>query len=173
VVFDFGGNVGVHYYAYRKYLSYPDDLTWIVSELPAMAQRGREIARGQSAAARLSFVEDLTDLARADVFLAAGVLQYLPAFDLAGALGSLARKIPNLIFNKLPLYAGERFVTLQNAGSIVLPQHVWNRAQFLEPLERIGYELVDSWNVAGYSCLIPFHPEQSVPMYSGLYMRLR
>src|ERR1043165_3805515 len=41
---DFGGNVGVSYYAYNRYIEYPEGLSWVVCEMPGMVKAGREIA---------------------------------------------------------------------------------------------------------------------------------
>ena len=30
-VFDFGGHIGVKYYAFQRYLPYPDNLRWVAS----------------------------------------------------------------------------------------------------------------------------------------------
>src|SRR5437667_3115285 len=40
-VLDFGGNIGVHFFRYRKYLDL-EQVRWIVCELPEMARMGRE-----------------------------------------------------------------------------------------------------------------------------------
>jgi len=53
-VLDIGGSVGVHYYAYRRYLEMPRDLSWRVVEVPAIASIGREMA-SQAGAGALSF----------------------------------------------------------------------------------------------------------------------
>jgi hypothetical protein len=39
--------------------------------------------------------------------------------------------------------------------------------------ERIGYELIDSWEAAELSVKIVGKPEFSAPSYSGLYFRLK
>ena len=44
LLFDLGGNIGISYFAYQKYLSYPQQLVWQVCDLPAVAKRGEAIA---------------------------------------------------------------------------------------------------------------------------------
>jgi putative methyltransferase (TIGR04325 family) len=88
-------------------------------------------------------------------------------------LGALRSRPRHLLLNKLPLYDGEPFVTLQNGGPVWAPQHVFNRRQFLGALEELGYELVAAWDVPGFSCAVPFRAGHAVSRYSGLYLRLR
>lgn len=168
-VFDWGGNVGIHYYGYQRYLDYPPGLSWLVCEVPALIAAGRKIAE-QRGAPGLSFTENAADCAGSDVFLCAGALQYIET-PLATLLASVARKPRHLFLNKLPLYSGEPFVTLQNAGVTFLPQHVFNRSAFIRALEHLGYELQDEWETPHLSCCLPFQPERSVPVYSGLYLK--
>jgi putative methyltransferase (TIGR04325 family) len=169
-VLDYGGNVGVHYHAYARYLEYPAGLEWLVCELPTMVTLGEHIAR-QRNATNLSFTTNFRQAEGSDVLIASGVLQYIQE-PLAERLASLRARPRHLLLNKLPLYDGEPFVTLQNGGPVFAPQHVFKRGEFLSGLRTLGYELIDSWDVPGLSCHVPFHPERAVPMYSGLYLRL-
>lgn len=170
-VFDFGGNVGVHYYGYARYIPYRDDLTWTVCELPVLIAKGKAIASGREAP-HLSFTEKFERADGADVLLAAGVLQYVEGPSLPELLAPLVRKPKHVFLNKLPLHDGEAFVTLQNGGPTSLPQHVFNRVAFLADFERLGYTVVDQWEVPGFSCMIPSDPARSVSSYSGCYLRL-
>jgi putative methyltransferase (TIGR04325 family) len=170
-VFDFGGNVGVSYYAYGRFIEYPADLSWVVCEMAGMVAAGREIAAKQGKESLL-FTEDASAANGADVYFAAGVLQYIEGPPLAEMLARLTEKPRHVILNKLPLYDGEQFVTLQNSGAIVTPLYAFNRGDFVKSMERLSYRLIDSWDVPGYSCFVPFHPGKHVPVYSGLYFRL-
>ena len=170
-VFDFGGNVGVSYYAYGRYIEYPEGLSWVVCEMPGMVEAGRRIA-AKEGKTNLTFTEDASAASGADVYFAAGVLQYIEGPPLAEVLARLAAKPRHVILNKLPLYDGEQFVTLQNSGAIVTPLYAFNRGDFVKAMERLSYRLIDSWDVPGYTCFVPFHPGKHVPVYSGLYFRL-
>jgi putative methyltransferase (TIGR04325 family) len=169
-VFDFGGNVGMHYYAYSRYTRYPPDLKWLVCDLPGLLKLGREIAAREGAVG-LSFTENAAEADGADVYLAAGVIQYVEDMSLADTLARMNVKPTHVLLNKLPLYEGKPFVTLQNSGAIVTPQSVFNGTQFVESVQRIGYRLIDRWGAPGYSCRVPFHPDKCVPLFSGLYFR--
>jgi len=168
-VLDLGGNIGVHYYAYARYLEYPADLSWVVCELPNIVRDGQRIAR-ERLAHNLTFITQFSDAIESEILIAAGVLQYIEE-SLAEQLSSLHQLPRHLLLNKLPLYEGEPFVTLQNSGPVYAPQHVFNRTQFVTSLTDLGYELIDTWDVPGFACHVPFHPGRSVHRYSGLYLR--
>jgi putative methyltransferase (TIGR04325 family) len=169
-VFDFGGNVGVHYFAYAPYLDYPADLKWVVCELPNVVADGERIA-SERHARQLSFTTSFSDAEGADILMAAGALQYVEE-SLGAKLAALTTRPRHLLLNKLPLHDGEPFVTLQNGGPVWAPQHVFNRAAFVRDLEQLGYGLVNAWDNPGFSCCVPFQPGRVVSKYSGLYLRL-
>lgn len=169
-VFDFGGHVGLQYYGYQKYLSYPSGLRWTVLDVPAIVERGRALAteRGET---RLAFTTDLADAANHEVFFASGSLQYTET-SLAEQLRVLQVLPRHLLINKTPLYDGEDFVTLQNVIHAICPYRIFNRRAFLDPVLALGYELVDSWQTPDVFCRIPLDPERSLEAYTGLYLRL-
>jgi putative methyltransferase (TIGR04325 family) len=168
-IFDFGGNVGIHFYAYSKYLIYPEKLEWTVCELPEIIEVGRDIASERDAQ-QLFFTSDFKDVDDKNILIASGSIQYVE--NLANQLSCL-RKPEHLLINRLPLYDGNKFVTLQNGGKVFYPQYVFNRSEFISEMTDIGYELIDAWQDTADGCIIPFYPEKSVPTYSGLYLRLK
>jgi putative methyltransferase (TIGR04325 family) len=168
VVFDFGGNIGIHYLRYRQYLRL-ETVKWIVFDLPAITTAGRETCANIPS---IAFINDVTELneARIDVLLASGSMQYL------ASPGLLLRKLiengtrpSHILINRLPLYDGPQFVTLQNGGLVYYPQYVFNRDRFIRAIENLDYELIDAWVDAADSCIIPFNPKRSVCAYTGLY----
>jgi putative methyltransferase (TIGR04325 family) len=169
-VFDFGGNVGVHYLRYRRYLKL-ENVKWIVLDLPEITNAGREIC---AELPNISFISDITDLRepQIDILLASGSIQYLASPDLL-----LRKMIDNgtrpahVLINRLPLYDGPQFVTLQNGGLAYYPQYVFNREKYINSIEDLDYELIDTWPDAADSCIVPFHPNRSVRAYTGLYFR--
>jgi putative methyltransferase (TIGR04325 family) len=171
-VLDLGGSIGVHYFAYRTRLAYPDGLVWTVAEVPRVAAAGEALAR-ERGAAQLRFAHGWAGHGPADVVLSAGALQYIeePLDAVLPALGALPGHV---LVNKVPLTDGAGFVTLQNHGVSLSPARVANRRLFVGSLEALGYTLEDSWDVPGYpGCQILDHPERSVPTLSGLYLRHR
>jgi putative methyltransferase (TIGR04325 family) len=166
LLFDWGGNVGVTYYAYRRYLDYPPDLRWLVSDLPAVIAMGRRLQE-QEPAPGLAFTSTAEELGRAEVLLAAGSLHFMedPFAGLCAA-GTLPRHV---LLNKVPAYEKPSAVTLHNMGTAFCPYHLFNRAEFVSRFEGLGYRLVDQWKSPDLGCHIPFFPEHSIPAYSGFY----
>ncbi len=171
-LFDFGGHVGTQFYAYAKYLSYPGGLQWTVCDLPEITKAG-ELLFLQSGCSGLAFTNDFADAEGADIMLAAGSIQYIDDPGFLTMLGQLKQRPRDLLINKVPLYDGPPFATLQNGGPAFTPMRVFNRPSFLAELDGLGYTLKDNWNVETHSGHIPFHPEHSFPHHSGLYLRLR
>ncbi len=168
LVFDLGGNVGTSYFGYQKYLQYPENLTWLVCEVAAVAALGAKVA-SEASATQLRFTTDLTELPKADVLLAAGSLHFIPRpFELLRSAPSLPRHI---LVNKVPAYDLPSGVTLENMGSAFNPYHLFNRAEFVGQFQSLGYEIADEWRSPDISCEIPFYPEHSVRGYGGFYFR--
>jgi putative methyltransferase (TIGR04325 family) len=167
LLFDLGGGVGISYFGYRKFLQYPEAMTWLVAELPTVAAVGARIARQESAAA-LRFTTSLEELPRADILLAAGSLQLIEKpFELLDSVPSLP---PHVLINKVPLLRNlPAAVTLHNTGAAFCAYHLFNRAQFVAGFQAFGYELKDEWATPDLSAHIPYFPEYSVPAYTGFY----
>jgi putative methyltransferase (TIGR04325 family) len=169
-VFDFGGYLGISYYSYAKYVPYPDTLTWLICDVPAVVKAGADLA-ARKGSSHLRFTADFEEAAGADVVIASGSLQFVPV-PFAELLSRLTRKPEHLLINKTPLYDGPQFATLNSMGPAISPYWIFNQSQFFESLEKAGYEVVDSWQNPDLSCYIPYRPDRSVPAYSGAYLRL-
>ena len=170
-VFDFGGNVGTHLYAYSRYVDLAPDLTWTVCEVPAIARAGRRLADRRNED-RLAFTTVGDHASGVDVFLSSGAIQYFDHPSFADFLDGLPEKPAHLLLNRMPLHDGPEFVTLQNGGMTFYPQRVLNHGRFVSELGRIGYELVDTWKDHVDRCIIPFHAGRSLAHYFGMYLRL-
>lgn len=169
-VFDFGGHVGVKYYAFRPYLRFSPELRWTVYDMPAVTSAGRNLAAERDDASQLSFTDRLEDADGVDVFLAIGSLQYeeTPPWTLL----SRFRELPEtLILGGLPLSEGPRFVTLLNIGASYCPYYIFNRTEMVDAIVGLGYSLVDSWPIPDKKCIIPFESERSVRGYTGFCFR--
>ena len=169
-VFDVGGNTGVHFVAYHSYLQVWEELYWEVCEVPVVVDEGRKFAEREGCADRLSFTSDLYDANGAEVLISAGTLQYIDEPSLSELLGSLEVAPKHLLLNKLPLYDGEPYITLQNGDVHFIAQRVFNRTDFLRELAELGYQVVDEWRDNSRSCFVPFYPERNVPSFTGLYL---
>jgi putative methyltransferase (TIGR04325 family) len=170
-VFDFGGHVGVTYYAFAKLLEYPADLRWVVCDVPAVIERGAALASEQGAR-QVEFTDNPDLCEGSDVLLALGVLQYLET-DLADHLAKLKTRPRHIIVNKTPMIDGEPYLTLQNTFNSYNPYRVLDRAAFIGSLALLGYEVVDSWLNPSLKCSVPYQAEQAVDAYTGVYLRAR
>ncbi|SFN38833.1 methyltransferase, TIGR04325 family [Variovorax sp. OV329] len=169
-VLDLGGSVGVHYYAYARYMEMPEDLAWCVVEVPAMTRIGREEARRRGVSA-LEFVDDLAQAPDCDIVLSAGALQFFDYERPTELLEANGLRPRHVLLNKLPLYDGPDFVTAQNIGDgCYAPFHVHNRADFIADFEGTGFALQDQWAVHERSLILPGHPAHSFPSFSGMYL---
>ena len=75
-IFDFGGHVGMHFYAYSRYLEFPRRFDWMVCDLPEITRRGEDLAR-QRGVPGLSFTNRLEAADGCDILIGAGSLQYI------------------------------------------------------------------------------------------------
>ncbi|MFM6609282.1 MAG: methyltransferase, TIGR04325 family [Dolichospermum sp.] len=168
-IFDFGGNVGTHFYAYSNLLEYPEGLKYIICDVPQIIKTGQQLAKERKV--NLEFTTKFAEANGKSIFIASGSIQYVESLSLSL---SLLDKLPvHLLINRLPLYDGKQFVSLQNGGRVFYPQYIFNRQEFIGSLNQLGYQLIDTWEDRVDSCMIPFYPEYSVPVYSGLYLKLK
>ena len=167
-ILDFGGNVGVHYLRYRKYLNL-ENITWIICDVPEITKAGQEVCAKFK---NIKFINAITDIkdVKLDIFLSVGCIQYVrQPRDILEHLVKENAGLAHILIDQLPLYDGSEFVTLQNGGIVFYPQHVFNRCQYIKTIKKLGYSLIDAWEDSVDSCVIPFHPDKSVYKYAGLY----
>jgi putative methyltransferase (TIGR04325 family) len=165
LLFDWGGNIGISYFAFRRHLRYPTDLTWLVSDVPAVVAEGVATAKNLSSPG-LCFTTSLERLCEADILLAAGTLQFIEApFDLLRAQKALPQHV---LLNKVPVYSLPAAVTLQNMGTALAPNHLFNETEFIAHLTAFGYRMIDEWET-DLSCHIPIFPEHSIRAYKGYF----
>jgi putative methyltransferase (TIGR04325 family) len=169
LLFDLGGDVGARYLAFRKYLAYPENLTWLVNDIPAVVALGRTIAE-EEAAVHLKFTTDYARLGEADILLASGVLQVLE--DWNGFLHHASNLPRHLLINRTPVGDQPNAVTLSSIGMAFVPYHIFNRQSFVAAFTELGYRLVDEWRTPESRCWIPKHASYCLDSYSGFYFVL-
>ena len=171
-VLDIGGSVGAHFYAYQQFLELPEGLRWTVAEVPAVARAGQRLA-AERRAGSLVFSADLDDAVAhsdAEIWLATGSLQYLERPSIPQLLLRCRRPPDHILLNKLPLYAGDAFVTTQNLGHrCFAPVHVFNRNELVDSILAEGFRLRDEWPVHERALYLPGFPQRSFVCFSGLY----
>ncbi|HJW56724.1 MAG TPA: TIGR04325 family methyltransferase [Burkholderiaceae bacterium] len=170
-ILDLGGHVGVSYYAYRNYLDYPEQLRWIVHDVPAVMERGKKIAKEKDNAKQLGFCDRFEDCGSPDILFSIGTLQYLPD-TLPERLATLERLPQHLLLSLLPIHMSESFYTLQSIGPSYCPYRIFARDGFIQGFESLGYSLVDWWECPEKNCIIPFHPRRSLDRYFGFLFSL-
>jgi putative methyltransferase (TIGR04325 family) len=171
VMLEIGGHVGVAYYGFERILKYPADLSWTILDVPSVVKSGEALARERQRQ-NLRFITDLAAAPPAGILLAAGSLQYLEHTTLAPIIEKLPARPRHIIVNVTPVYEGPSFVTLQNIATAYCPYRVFNRADFVGALEKLGYQLVDTWPVPR-PFTIPGHPDRAFETFSGFYFKLK
>lgn len=169
-VFDIGGHFGISFYAYQKLLTYPEGLHWRIFDVPAVVERGKNIAadKGES---RLSFVTDYQFSGHIDVILANGSLQYIEPM-LSSLINPADIKPNHIILNMLPVTNLDTYYTVQNIGTAFCPYKIVNEQELIRDLSGLGYSMIDRWENPEKHCEIPFSdPKYSLDHYMGYYFR--
>jgi putative methyltransferase (TIGR04325 family) len=162
---DFGGHVGVSFYAFAPYLGSSMPAHWTICDVPAVATAGRALAQKQQASG-VHFVSSLGDAGAADIFFAAGSLQYLEP-----TCTSLLQQLPALpthvVINKLPTHPTRDFVTVQHIGVGYCPYRITAQEAIPSQLTALGYRLRDTWTNPDLTCIVPFEENAGPITYRG------
>jgi putative methyltransferase (TIGR04325 family) len=142
-------------------------MRWLVQDVPAIVKVGAELARERPSEG-LAFTSDVADARGCTILLAAGSLQYVDE-TLTQLLARIGSKPQHLILNKMPVYDGEGFVTVQSTGRAFHAYRIYNRAELLAEVTGLGYRLVDDWSNREQHCEIPFTRGRDIDAYSGYY----
>lgn len=169
-VFDFGGHIGVHYYAFSKYLDFSTLNNWTICDVPAVLKEAKLLAK-QNKADKLRFASDISECEGHDFFLASGSLQYLE-WELHDKLKELRTPPVFVIINLLPLHQNTKTITLQSIGTSFCPYYLRNEADFISGLSEIGYQLIEVWSNEEKKCNIAFEKERSLDFYRGMIFQL-
>lgn len=164
-VFDFGGNVGVHFLQTCKYLDLKN-VRWVVCDVPAIAEAGRELCAGRP---NIQFIDDIAQFhgTRIDILLANDCIQYVESLEAFFALLNQPTRPRHILLGNVSLHDGPRFVSLQNGGLVYYPEYIFNRNDFIRDFVNAGYKLNDFWDY-GHHYTIPFHPDRIITP-CGLY----
>ena len=169
-IFDLGGHIGVTYYGFRRYLSYPRTMEWRVHDVPSVVEAGRDWARQNDPEGLLHFADAPEAANSHDVLITCGALQYLD-YTLPELLGRLREPPPHVLVNLTPVHPQRGYVTLQNMGKAVLPYRVMGRRQFIDEMKALGYTLVDQWQSKERHLRVPFEPDCTLDHYAGFYFQ--
>jgi putative methyltransferase (TIGR04325 family) len=143
VVTDFGGHVGVKFYAFREMLELPEDFRWQVVDVPSVIREGRR--RSLPETRSLSFYEHVEETVACDALLCSGVLQYVD-LSLEEIIARLPSK-PHMIFvNKVPVSSQRGFFTVERFVKS-LPCHIFGPDELSKARQHLGYRLVANWPI--------------------------
>jgi len=170
-VFDLGGHLGLAFYGYGQYLSYPRDLSWYVHDLPQVMAAGRTLASERDDTGALQFAQSPLDADGADLLISTGALQYLN-YRLPSLIQRLRKPPRHVIFNLTPLHESKSFFTLQNLGIAICPYRIEHASALLQDMRNLGYKVRDHWTLGDRRIRIPFAPTYGVDHYHGCYLEL-
>lgn len=170
-VFDFGGHVGVKYYALRSIPGLPEKLSWTVYDVHTVVESGKKLATRRGAA-ELNFTERLEEASGVDAYLALGSRQYVEP-SLAEHLGALHQLPKMVLVSSSPTVEGPRYVTLQNIGTAFCPYLIEDSHALIAEMEKLGYQLSHRWTNLEKQCFIMDQPEKSVEGYSSFHFELK
>lgn len=167
-VVELGGSVGYAFYNYDRYIGFNDSIAWRIVELPGAVTVGQEVA-ARLGETRLTFSNEIGEFGPVDIFYSSGTLQYL-SDDLTDILSSMQTLPEHVILNRVPMYSGPEFWTLQHLGAGEVPYKVQSVNGIIEQMARLGYELLDQW--AKHRSLRVAFTDIDVPdAYRGMYFK--
>lgn len=165
-IFDLGGHTGVKYYAFRRTMNFPQDMQWTVCDVPAVVERGKQMALDRAPEGKLRFTDQYSMASRHDILFASGSLQYLPA-TLSELLTDLDKMPARIVVNTTPIHETRSFFTLNSIGTAFCPYRVQARSAFVASVLGLGYRKIDEWENVGKGLQIPGHSDHDVAAYSG------
>jgi len=168
-VVDLGGSVGAAYYNGLAFFSWPEQFEWVICDLPAVIEAAREVALREGEKSRaLRFISNIEDAPACDIFLSTGSLQLIEQ-----PLPALLKKLPGLpaklLINRIPVWDREAICTLSDIGFNISPYKIFNRQEWVESVEQLGYRLIDDWECPGSTMSIRFHKQLRLHSYHGFY----
>lgn len=169
-LFDLGGHIGVKYYAFQRYLQFPQSLHWVVHDVPAVLAAGRLYAAEHDTQRQLGFADSPEQASGSDVLMATGSLQYLD-YTLAELIARLPQRPQHVLVNLTPMHPDRSYFTLQHIGIAICPYRVSAVPEFVTAMEELGYTTVDRWATHERNVRVPFRPECDIDSYHGFYFR--
>lgn len=169
-ILELGGSIGQSFYSFEDYFPYPDNIQWVIAELPAAVDAGQKAAK-QLQEARLSFIDSrhMDQELPADIFVTAGTLQYMDT-TIPEVLGQLRELPEHVLIHNLPAHPSQDFWTLQNLEVCEVPYHIHSWGRIVSAMANAGYTLMDKWKNPR-QIEIPYHLEKRVEFYYGFYFR--
>lgn len=171
-VFDLAGGVGNAFYCYSKYLDMPAGLSWRILELPEQIRIGAELAKERNEH-RLHYAAKWDEAEGVDLLIITAALHCIEK-PLSRMISELRRKPRYVLINRAALVDCPGFATVKEGRLYRIAVSLYNRDELIRGYESLGYELVDSWQIAEpeHWVDVTCYPDRSVRAYSGLFLRL-
>ncbi|MGH6829926.1 MAG: methyltransferase, TIGR04325 family, partial [Methylocella sp.] len=133
---------------------------------------GAELAKKRNEP-RVRFAAEWGEAEGVDLLITTAALHYFEK-SLPAMISVLRRKPRYVLINRAPLVEGPAFATVQDGIRYRLACFLYNRDDLIQGFESLGYELIDSWQIAEpeHYVMVPCYPDRSVTAYSGLFLRL-
>jgi putative methyltransferase (TIGR04325 family) len=157
-IIDFGGHIGVKYYAYKRLLPNIHELVWKVVDVPFCVERGRNEA-SKMGETHLIFTSDISTAGECDLLLISGTLQYVTP-SIGELLDSMEILPQFIIINKLPVHLGPDLYTVENFGKAKIPYRIFNRNRLDIELFDRNYSKIDTWTIPSRNIIIPFYEKE-------------
>jgi len=154
---DFGGHVGVKYYAYTNHVRLPSTFKWAVVDVPAMVRRGEKKSR-EAGSPHLEFHTRIEDAPHTSLLFCSGSLMYVNQ-RIDQIVPAMKAKPDYLLINKLAVLPDKEIVALEGFGNVCVPYRVFSDKHFRRSVDEMGYELVDSWEIPDRTHSVPFVDE--------------
>lgn len=169
-ILELGGSIGQGFYSFEKYFPYPDNIRWVIAELPAAVDAGFQISK-QRSETRLEFVDSkqINTTDKADIFITAGTLQYMEP-SAASIITTLKGLPAHVLIHNLPVHKTEKFWTLQYLEVCEVPYFINSLEGIVGEMETAGYQLIDTWKNPR-NVEIPYHLDKCIKGYFGFYFR--
>jgi putative methyltransferase (TIGR04325 family) len=168
-VVDLGGNIGMAYYTALKYFPLPESFEWVICDVPALIETAQEVAlrEGEKSKA-LRYIHRLEDAGKCDILFSSGTLQFLE-YPLPTLLQKLPQLPQTLLINRIPVWDRKALATIHDIGFCICPYSIFNRKEWIESVEQLGYQLVDDWPCPESTFSIRFRPDLRLNSYHGFY----
>ncbi|PWJ22175.1 methyltransferase, TIGR04325 family [Jannaschia seohaensis] len=153
---DAGGHMGTKRIALGALLPL-EGVTWTVLDTPGIVTAARAAQAAGRIPADLSFVDAPERAPETDLLLASGLMQYVDR-SLTEVIAALPAPPRHLLLNKVALRDGPQIVTHERLDAVRVPYRIRARADWQAELDRLGYDLVDTWRIPDLSHRIPTHP---------------
>jgi len=169
-VFDFGGNVGTHFYRYLKILDFSNLIHWIIGDVPEI------LSSAKSLSTRYSYIEEVKYLSfldtsqmftvDADIFISSGAIQYI--FNDISPFLEQVRGLKHIVLNRVPTYK-ESFFSIQNGGIVYYPTKIFQEETLIEEIQTLGFSIRAVWSDDFDHGIVPAYPDNKNLIYRGYY----